>query len=331
MKNFKTYIGLFSIVIATTVFTSCSENDYEDELPSIAGIAIANPDFSTLEAAAIQGGVAGVLSNSNPGDPSGKYTVFAPTNEAFAKLGLVDAGSLGALQNSFLTNTLLYHVSNGSLAGSTIVAGSSSASALGVSRRFVNRGTDKFINGSKIVATDVKASNGTVHVIDKVMIASGADIVQTALALQTAQVFKQKELTFLVEALVYANLTGALTASPGSPSFTVYAPNDAAFKALGPILGITLNVPADVRQIPVATLTAVLLGHVVLDGGKFTSEMNGGTITSLSGASITLGNYNNGVLTVKGNGNGSAVANMVIPDVQTTNGVVHVIDRVILP
>lgn len=161
MKKIQTYIGLLSIVMTTAVFTSCSENDYEDELPSIAGIVIANPDFSTLEAAAIQGGVAGVLSNSNPGDSSGKYTVFAPTNDAFARLGLVDAGSLGGLQNSFLTNTLLYHVSNGSLAGSTIVAGGSSGSALGVNRRFVNRGSDKFINGSKIIATDVKASNGT--------------------------------------------------------------------------------------------------------------------------------------------------------------------------
>jgi uncharacterized surface protein with fasciclin (FAS1) repeats len=56
--------------------------------------------FSTLEGAAVQGGVVEVLSNSNPNDPSGHYTVFAPTN-AFAKLGLVDAGSLGALQNSF--------------------------------------------------------------------------------------------------------------------------------------------------------------------------------------------------------------------------------------
>ncbi|WP_310556978.1 fasciclin domain-containing protein [Flavobacterium sp.] len=327
MNKIKFHIGL--LVIATTAFLSSCENDYENQLPSIAAIAVEGVDFSILEAAAIQGDVALTLSNSNPNDLSGKYTVFAPTNAGFARLGFNTPGSLGGLQNSFLTNTLLYAVSNGNLSSGSIVAGGTSQSALGPNRRFITRGSDKFINGSKIIATDVAASNGTVHVIDKVLIASGADIVQTAIALQTAQVFKQKELTFLVEAIVYAGLAEALTASAGSPSFTVFAPNDAAFKALGPILGISMNVPTDVRQIPVATLRAVLLSSVINDGGKFTSEMNAGAVASLSGANITFGAYNNGVLTVKGNG--SSEANMVIPDVQTTNGVVHVIDRVLLP
>jgi uncharacterized surface protein with fasciclin (FAS1) repeats len=328
IKNIKIYQIALGLLTLTSII-SC-DNDYRTELPSISAIAVEGKDFSTLEAAAIQGGVAGLLSNANAGDPSGKFTVFAPTNAAFAKLGLVDAGSLGALQNPFLTATLKYHVSNGNLFNEGIFVGNTSMSALGVTRRFVSRGSDKFINGSKIIATNVMASNGTVHVIDKVMIASGADIVQTALALQTAQVFKQNELTFLVEALVYCELTGALTASAGSPNFTVFAPNDAAFKALAPILGIPMNVPTDVRAIPKATLTAVLLKHVVNNGGKFTSEMNAGTINALSGSVLTIGDYTNGVLTVKGAGNGTNAANMVIPDVQTTNGIVHVIDRVIL-
>jgi uncharacterized surface protein with fasciclin (FAS1) repeats len=74
------------------------------------------------------------------------------------------------LQNSFLTNTLLYHVSNGDLPASQIANGGTSASALTI-RRFISRGNDLYINGSKIILTDVKASNGTVHV-DKVMIAT---------------------------------------------------------------------------------------------------------------------------------------------------------------
>jgi uncharacterized surface protein with fasciclin (FAS1) repeats len=89
------------------------------------------------------------------------FTVFAPTNDAFARLGLVDAGSLGAL-NTFLTNTLLYHVSNANLPSSQIMAGGTSGSALqGLTRRFISR-EKKYINGSKIVITDVSAS-GTVH------------------------------------------------------------------------------------------------------------------------------------------------------------------------
>jgi len=322
---------LLVAALATTLFTTTScEKDEEEVAPSIASIAVTNADFSTLEGAAIQGGVAVVLSNPNPGDPSGDYTVFAPNNPAFARLGLNSEGDLAVLNDAFLTNTLLYHVSNGNLEGNTITAGSNSGSALGPNRRFIQRGADLYINGSKILATDIKAENGTVHVIDKVLLATGADIVQSALALTESKVFVTPELTFLVEALIYTDLVGALVASPGSPSFTVFAPSDAAFKQLGVDLGVALNVPADIRKLPKETVAAVLLNHVVADGGKFTSEMNGGLIAPLGGVSLTLGAFSNGTLTIKGNSNATP-ANMMIPDVLTTNGVVHVIDRVLLP
>ncbi len=317
-------------VLATFTLISCeTDSNYEDEEPSIAMIAVANADFSVLEAAAVQGGVAGALSNNNPNDPSGDYTVFAPTNDAFARLGL-NAESLGVLQTPFLTNTLLYHVSNGNLLGNAINDGGSSASVLGLDRRFIERGNNTYINGSKILATNINASNGTVHVIDKVMIATGVDIVQSAIALQSSQVFTFPELSFLVEAVVYAELAEALTASPGSPSFTVFAPTDQAFKDLGTALGLTFTAPADIRQLPKDLVAKVLLNHVIGNNGKFTSELNEGTVTPLGGEDLALGAFTNGTLTITGAGNAQA-AKMVIPDVQTTNGVVHVIDRVLLP
>ncbi len=321
---------LVAFFAATVLLATSCQKDDENVLPSIAAIAVSNPAFSTLEGAAIQGGVAVTLSNPNAGDPSGDFTVFAPTNDAFARLGLNTEGDLAVLQNDFLTSTLLYHVSNGNLAGSSINAGGSSGSALGPNRRFITRGSDMYINGSKILATDVQAENGTVHVIDKVLLATGADIVQSALALKDAKVFIAPELSFLVEAVLYADLAGALTAAAGSPSFTVFAPSDAAFKQLGIDLGVPLNVPADIRQLPKDVVTAVLLNHVIADGGKFTSEMNAGNVSPLGGTALTFGAFTNGTLTIKGNGN-ATVANMVIPDVQTTNGVVHVIDRVLMP
>lgn len=321
------FIGIFC---ALTLFgTSCAKE--EAALPTIAAIAVTNDDFSTLESAAVQGGVAVVLSNPNPGDPSGAYTVFAPTNDAFNRLGLTSGDALAVLNPAFLTSTLLYHVSNGNLAGSSIKAGQRSGSALGPERRFITRGNDRFINGSKILATDVAADNGTVHVIDKVLLATGADIAQSTIALTQSKVFDAPELTFLLEAVLYADLAGALSATAGSPSFTVFAPTDAAFKQLGVDLGVALDKPADIRKIDKATVTAVLLNHVVNDGGKFTSEMNAGIIKPLGGTDLELGAYINGVLTIKGKSNGTKTANMVIPDVQTTNGVVHVIDRVLLP
>ncbi len=324
------YNKVLALGMALTIgATACQKVD-SDILPSIAAIAVTNDDFSTLEDAAIQGGVAGVLSNSNPGDPSGDYTVFAPTNSAFSRLGLNQGADLAVLNDGFLTSTLLYHVSNGNLAGTGIQQGGTSGSALGPVRRFVSRGSEQYINGSKILATDVQAENGTVHVIDKVLLATGVDIVQSAIALTQSKVFTSPELTFLVEAVLYCDLAGALTASAGSPSFTVFAPSDAAFKQLGVDLGVALNVAADIRKLPKETVTAVLLNHVIADGGKFTSEMNGGDVAPLGGTNLTLGAFNNGTLTLKGKSNGT-VANMLIPDVLTTNGVVHVIDRVLLP
>jgi len=331
MKNIYKKFSIGLVFLSVLLITSCeTSSSYEDELPSISGIAVANDAFSTLEAAAINGGVAGVLSNSNPNDPSGDYTVFAPNNDAFARLGLTEA-TLGALQTSFLTNTLLYHVSNGSLKGATLQDGGTSGSALGgLTRRFVNRDEALFINGSEILTTDISASNGTVHVIDKVMIATGGNVVESAIALQSASVFKTAELSYLIEAVVYAELAGAL--SNPDAKFTVFAPNDQAFINLGTALGLTFTTPADVRKIDKDLLTAVLLNHVFAETSKdyFTSELNAGIFDVLGSDAIKLGAYNNGVLTVSGSGNASP-ANMVIPDVQTTNGIVHVIDQVLLP
>lgn len=331
MKNLHILKNAIISFLLIGFLNSCeTPSNYEDEDPSIAFIAVSNPNFSTLEAAAVAGGVVGPLSNPNPNDPSGDYTVFAPTNDAFARLGL-NSETLGVLQKPFLTNTLLYHVSNGNLASSAIMEGGTSTSAIGVDRRFISRDGATYINGSQILATDVMASNGTVHVIDKVMIATGVDIVQSAIALQSAEVFINPELSYLVEAVLYADLAGALSASEGSPSFTVFAPTDQAFIDLGTALGFTFTQPSDIRQLPVEVVTAVLLNHVVANDGKFTPELNQGAITPLGGDDLTLGAFTNGKLTVTGAGNGGEPANMVIPDVQTTNGIVHVIDRVLLP
>ena len=320
MKNLNIKSALLAFTLLATL-VSCN-NDYADQKPTIANIAVTNPAFSTLEAAAIQGGVAVVLSNKNAGDASGNFTVFAPTNDAFARLGLVDAGSLGALNNTFLTNTLLYHVSNGNLLSSQFMAGGTTGSALqGLTRRFITRGSDVYINGSKIVITNVSASNGTVHAIDKVMLATGANIVASAQAVAGGGVFKKPELTFLVAAVVRSGL--APTLSDPNANFTIYAPTDAAFIAAG-----FPNVAAVSAASP-ATLQAVLLNHAV-GTGKFTSEQTALTAMTAGGGTLTYSAFTNGTFTVKSNGI-TTPANMVIPDIQCTNGIVHIIDKVLLP
>lgn len=319
MKNINIKSALIALTLIGTI-VSC-DTDYKDATPSIAGIAVANPNFSTLEGAAVQGGVVGVLSNSNPNDPSGHYTVFAPTNDAFARLGLVDAGTLGGLQNSFLTNTLLYHVSNGDLPSSQIANGGTSKSALTINRRFISRGNDLYINGSKIVLTDVKASNGTVHAIDKVMIATGVNIVESAILLKDSKVFKNPELTFLVAAVVKSGL--APTLSEKDANFTIYAPTDAAFKALG------FKTVADVTATDAGALRDILLNHAI-GGGKFTSEQTETMVKAAGGGTLTYSPFLNGTFTIKSKGI-MTPANMVIPDIQCSNGIVHIIDKVLLP
>ncbi|MDB5236188.1 MAG: fasciclin [Hymenobacter sp.] len=334
-------------MVGLATFGGCAKNKEVD--PSITNIAVTSPDFQTLEDAAIRGNVAILLGNPNADAQSGgKFTVFAPTNAAFARLGLNSAQDLLALQQPFLQSTLYYHVYNGTLQAAALTPGSTSLGAFTTApiaatpttpavpsitptRRIIRRADGTlYVNGSKILGTDVQASNGLIHPIDKVLLVTGGNVVQSAQALQNMQVFVKPELTFLVEAVIYADLATTLS---GPGPFTVFAPTDQAFKDLGVILNMPLNQPADIRKLPKATVQAVLLNHAIggAQGGRFTSELPGGTtIASAGGAPVTLGAFNNGVMTVKGTNN-TAPANMVIPDVQCTNGVVHVIDRVLIP
>ena len=319
-----------ALALSLLVVGGCAKNNEID--PSITNIAVTNPDFQLLEDAAIRGDVAVLLGNKNPNDPQGNYTVFAPTNAAFARLGLNNAADLAVLNTPFLTSTLLYHVFSGTLPGSALTPGNTSASALGgLTRRIIKRADGSlYVNGSKILSTDVRAANGLIHPIDKVLLGTGANIVASAQALEAGSVFVKPELTFLVEAVKYADLVGVL--SSAGP-FTVFAPTDQAFKDLGVLLNVPLNQPVDIRKLPKATVRAVLLNHAIggMQGGKFTPELpESTTVLSAGGAPVVLGAFTNGVLTVKG-ANNATPANMVIPDVQCTNGVVHVIDRVLLP
>ena len=332
MKN-STLFKISGLKAATLAFGmlltgSCAKKS--DVTPSIANIAVTNPDFQLLEDAAIRGGVAITLGNKNPNDPGGNYTVFAPTNSAFNRLGIREAIDLTALQPDFLTKTLYYHVYSGSLPGSALTVGSTSPSALstptatGYTRRIVRRADgSQYVNGSKILGTDVKAANGLVHPIDKVLLATGGNVVESAIALQTAKVFVKPELTFLVAAVVKCGLVATLS----GPNLTVFAPTDQAFKDAGiPDL-------AALNAMPTSTLTTILANHVLAGnlGNKFTPELPDGTsVTAFGNGTLQLGTFNNGTLTVKSPGI-STPANMVIPDVQCTNGVVHVIDRVLLP
>jgi len=322
-------IAFFGGLIFTTSIVSCNK-DNTDVLPTILQFAVGLQDLSQLEATVIKSDKVIALSNKNtsPGS-NGDFTIFMPTNQAYEKIGLVNPQDLNMLQTPFLISVLQYHLSNGNSKDEVLISGSTVPSLLGeTTKRVIIRNKEKYINGSKIIVNNTKAENGVVHVIDRVLLASGTDVAHTTMFFAEGKAFVKPELSFLSEAIVYCDLVDEL--SDKTKSYTFFAPTDQAFKDLGKILGLAINQPSDVRKIDKAKLTKILLNHVIDGISKFTSELYPGNTQVLSGKNLVLGEYNKGLLTVKGAGN-SGISNMVIPDIQTTNGVMHIIDSVLLP
>ena len=271
----------------------------------IVGVASGDGRFSTLVSALKAADLVATLQGAGP------FTVFAPTNDAFAKLGNDTITKLLA-DKAQLSNILLYHVVSGNAVDSQTASTLKTASmANGGTVQISAMDGKLLINDSMVVVKDIKASNGIIHVIDTVLIPRPAapvaqDIVSIAKATGKFQT--------LNTALRAANLD-TLLAGPGQ--FTVFAPTDAAFAKLG---AATINaLLADKTK-----LTNVLLYHVIHG-----FAVDYGTAIQLGGA--TMANHhlahfrsNNGVLRINN-------AQVVIKDIKASNGIIHVIDTVLIP
>lgn len=288
---------------------------------TIVAPAYFNKDFSTLIAAveAADEDILSVLLGTGSGDG---LTLFAPTNAAFEAAGITslpDGATLSAV--------LKYHVVDGTVFAAdlpTTGAGASAIESLGGAFYLSNKGTGAgvFINGStQVTVTDIQGSNGVVHVIDRTILPPSNNIVEIA------QSFDPDEFTQLVAAVARTSgeATDLLAALSGDGDFTVFAPTDAAFQAL-------LDTDASwntVNDIPLATLTAVLQHHVVASARVFSSDLATGAATTLNGdvnIDATAGTITDG---------SGAAANLSsdasLLNVLATNGVIHVIDKVLLP
>jgi len=261
-----------------------------------------SPNHTYLEAALIQQGLNVALQN-----PAGTFTVFAPDDAAFtaiaSALGTNIAGLL-ALPN--LTDILTYHVL-GSVVPSTAVTNGAIVQPLSTSNTLkltLTASGDVYVNQAKVIAADLTASNGTVHVINEVVLP-----VETVVDVAINNGF-----TSLTAAVITAELLPALT--DPLATFTVFAPTDAAFNNLATALGTNL---AGVLALPI--LSDVLLYHVI--GTEVLSPaLVNGPVATLNGQSVTI-NLTAGVMVND--------ANVTTPDVLADNGVVHVIDKVLLP
>lgn len=272
---------------------------------SVTGHAVANSSFSSLVAAVTKADLAGALD-----DAEGTFTVFAPVNQAFADLFEELNVTLDDLTAEALTPILLYHVLGSVVKSADVTTGYvptlSSAQSRNVSLLVDVTTSGVQLNGaSNVVATDVVATNGIIHAIDKVILPP--TVVDIALA--------NSNFTHLVQAVVRAGLVDALKAEG---PFTVFAPTNDAFEALFTALGVD-----DVNGIDVETLTAVLLGHVV-SGNVASGSLSTGSVPTLNeGQSLAI-DVSSGVTI-------NTDVNVVLADVQGSNGIVHVIDKVILP
>ena len=258
--------------------------------------------FNTLLAAAQAAGLVDALKSEGP------ITVFAPSDEAFAKLGDEKIAMLLEPENKALLATILtYHVVPGNLKAEQVV-NMIAIDTLNGQRVDITLNEDgAFIDSAKIVATDISASNGTVHVIDSVILPSTNDIVATAVE---AGSFKT-----LAAALQAAGLVEALQ-SDGP--FTVFAPTDEAFAALPEGTVQTLLKPENKDQ-----LAAVLTYHVVPGRVFSDTAAAGATVETLQGQTITTRSEDGKVFVND--------AQVVKADIDTDNGVIHVINKVILP
>ncbi len=281
-------------------------------MPSIAEIAVADGNFTTLVAALDAAGLVDTLSGE------GSFTVFAPTDEAFAALPEGTVEALLQDPEGALRNILLYHVVDGKVMAADVVGLDAATSLAGEDIAISVDGDQVMLNGTaNVVATDIEASNGVIHVIDAVILPPSMTAVSEAEALPTIAEIATNAGTFntLLAALQAAGLTETF-ANPGS--YTVFAPTDEAFSALpeGTVEALL--------QDPQGALTNILLYHVS-DGALAAADVTEmDAIATLNGASIPV-SVDNGSVVLNGN------VMLTATDIMASNGIVHVIDAVLIP
>ena len=297
-----------------TVLVACGSETADAGPPptqNVVQVAQGNPDLSILVEAVVAADLAGTLSAPGP------YTVFAPTNAAFAalltELGVTKAQLLA--DKPLLTAVLQYHVLGARVAKAQIPLGKAITPLAGGFFKIDMSGADVIITDgrnrtSRITATDIAASNALVHVVDKVILPANKNIVQTAQALP--------DFSILVEAVVAADLAATLS---GTGPFTVFAPTNAAFAALLTELGIS---KADLLANK-PLLTAVLTYHAIGARVLKADVVPGAQPNTVQGENFSI----SAALAITDKR--ARTSNIVATDVLTSNGVIHVIDRVILP
>ncbi len=300
MKLFFASIVTFGVVLGTSVFAVAEDKK------DIVDTAVGAGSFKTLVAAVQAADLVETLKGKGP------FTVFAPSDEAFAKLPAGTVEDLVKPENKEkLVAILTYHVVPGKVLAKDVVKLTAAKTVQGQEVAIKVCNGKVTVDNANVVKTDINCSNGVIHVIDSVIIpaekSSTPDIVDTAV--------KAGKFSTLVAAVKAAGLVETLK---GEGPFTVFAPTDEAFAKLPKGTVESLLKPENKDK-----LIAILTYHVV--PGKVMAK----DVVKLSEAKTVQGTAVK--IAVKGGKVSIDGANVVKTDIETSNGVIHVIDAVILP
>jgi len=288
------------------------------EKKTIAQIVGMNDDYRLLKLALARTGLLDDLNGKGP------FTVFAPNNKAFAAAGLGDASAIAKVDKETLKTILLYHVVSGNIKAADIpVADNTPVKALNDKTLFVTKKNGKVsVNGVSVTTADIIASNGVIHAVDRVILPATGTIVDIAAG--------NPDFSVLVEVVKYASTgsTDVLGLLSGPGPLTVFAPTNKAFLNLLNDLG--LSSLDDLKKTLTPDQVTGILAYHVIPGLVYSGNLvDGSKPATVNGASVTI-SLGSGAQ-VLGNGNGGKASNIVATDISATNGVVHVIDRVLLP
>ncbi len=313
MRKFSVLLVAIALFIAGAFPVMAGE---DEKKPSIVEIAAGNEDFSTLVAAVEAAGLVDFFASTKP------ITVFAPTNAAFEAafeaLGIAPEDLLA--DTATLTSILLYHVVPGAVT-SDIVAGLEEATTLNgapIAIKADDMGVTLNDGQAKVAAVDIMADNGVIHVIDGVILPPAAEEEAEPMGTIVDIAAGNEAFGTLVAAVQAAGLVDALSAAG---PYTVFAPTNDAFAAALEALGITAeDLLADTE-----TLTSILLYHVAPGRFPAAAVVQMEEIGTLNGATIKVMADDMGVTLNEGQ------AKVATADVMADNGIIHVIDGVILP
>lgn len=332
----KRIVLIFSLVLVF-MFATLGSAGAEFE-PNIVDITAADGRFDTLHAAIVAAGLADTLA-----DADGSFTVFAPTDDAFAALENASPGTIASLladPQGALTKVLTYHVIGGALDSSAVLSQSSLTTLQGESLAVSASDAGAFVNNAQIIVTDVKAKNGIIHVIDAVLVpqavanptsetvAKAEENVQRVVEETEADVAVAEPTQTIAEIAAsngsFNTLVAALSAAgladmfnqPGN--YTVFAPTDDAFAQ---IPAARLN---ELLADPSGELTNILKFHVVGDALTRNQIATDDLIPTLDGRALKVNTTNGNIVDING-------AKVLIYNIPASNGIIHVIDTVLIP